>query len=227
MPNDHPLDRPVWNALSGPLRHLSLGDDLARRLAPDYGLFAAAADDSDASQAALAALCLAQGSIGLVELDEKAAPPGLVVVDRGACWQMVAENLTGGRDEPAHEVMGESDAPDMRALADLTKPGPFFERTHQLGRFIGVKANGQLAAMAGERMRVAGFTEVSGVCTHPDHRGHGHAAGLTRAVAAGIAARGETPFLHVYESNAAAIAIYQALGFALRRRVVLTVLARA
>jgi len=114
----------------------------------------------------------------------------------------------------------------MLALATLTKPGPFFARTHQLGDFVGVKRDGVLVAMAGERMKPAGFTEVSGVCTHPDHRGHGYAAGLSRIVAQRILARGEVPFLHAYATNTAAIAIYQALGFRLRLEATLTILAR-
>jgi len=115
----------------------------------------------------------------------------------------------------------------MLALATLTKPGPFFARTHQLGDFIGVKKNGALVAMAGERMKPPGFTEVSGVCTHPDHRGHGYAAGLSRIVASRILERGETPFLHAFATNTGAISVYRALGFALRRDITLTVLARA
>ena len=89
----------------------------------------------------------------------------------------------------------------MLALATLTRPGPFFARTHQLGAFIGVKQDGRLVAMAGERMQPTGFTEVSGVCTHPDPRGRGYAGGLMRQVAARILARGETPFLHAYADN--------------------------
>ncbi|HVK42142.1 MAG TPA: GNAT family N-acetyltransferase, partial [Phenylobacterium sp.] len=118
------------------------------------------------------------------------------------------------------------DAPQMLALATLTAPGPFFARTHQLGRFVGVKAGGQLVAMAGERMRPPGHTEVSGVCTHPDHRGRGYAAGLMLEVAARIRARGEIPFLHSYAHNTGAIALYQALGFDFRRELIMTTLTR-
>jgi predicted GNAT family acetyltransferase len=117
----------------------------------------------------------------------------------------------------------------MLALATLTEPGPFFEKTHRLGDFVGVRAGGQLVAMAGERMKPDGFTEVSGVCTHPGHRGRGYAATLMRHVAARILARGETPFLHAYatththtHNNHAAIALYQRLGFALRREILMT-----
>ncbi len=114
-------------------------------------------------------------------------------------------------------TLGAADAKDMLALAQLTEPGPFLTRTHVMGRFIGSRIGGRLAAMAGERFRPAGYTEVSGVCTHPDFRGRGLARALSAAVAARIQARGETPFLHAWETNRAAINLYEALGF--RRRV--------
>jgi len=100
----------------------------------------------------------------------------------------------------------------MLALATLTRPGPFFDRTHQLGDFLGVRIEGQLVAMAGERMKPLGFTEVSVVCTHPDHRGRGYAGALMRLVAARILDHGETPFLHAYASNRGAIALYETRG---------------
>jgi hypothetical protein len=90
-----------------------------------------------------------------------------------------------------------------------------------------VKTDGRLVAMAGERLRLDSFTEVSGVCTHPDHRGRGYAAALMRKVAGRILDRGETPFLHAYASNREAIALYEALGFAVRREVLMTRLTRA
>jgi predicted GNAT family acetyltransferase len=114
----------------------------------------------------------------------------------------------------------------MFDLATLTKPGPYFARTHRLGDFVGVKQDGRLIAMAGERMKPDGFTEVSGVCTHPDARGRGYAGALMRVVVAKILARGETPFLHVYAANTGAIGLYETLGFALRREVTMTVLTR-
>jgi hypothetical protein len=113
----------------------------------------------------------------------------------------------------------------MRALAALTEPGPFSTRTHELGDFFGIRRDGRLAAMAGERMRPEGFCEVSAVCTHPDHRGRGYGAALTRHVAGRIVARGEVPFLHVMATNTGAIGLYETLGFAFRRALALTVLA--
>ena len=95
----------------------------------------------------------------------------------------------------------------------LTQPGPYAAHTNRLGDFIGVKQGGVLVAMAGERMKMPGLSEVSGVCTHPDHRGRGYAGALMRVVAERMLVRGETPWLHAYASNAGAIALYESLGF--------------
>jgi predicted GNAT family acetyltransferase len=195
-------------------------------LAP-YGLFAAAADDSPDSQAALAALCPSEGAIALVETFEATAPPGLRVIDRGVCVQMLADKVAPGETGLAFTPLGDADASEMVALASLTRPGPFFERTHELGGFVGVRVDGRLAAMAGERMKLTGFTEVSGVCVHPDFRGAGYARELSRLVAGRIIARGEIAFLHAFATNTAAITLYETLGFKLRTTVQLTVLARA
>jgi hypothetical protein len=150
------------------------------------------------------------------------------VILRGPILQLIAEALAPG-DSPGFSItpLDDADGPEMLALATLTRPGPFFARTHQLGDFVGVRVGGQLAAMAGERMRIAGFTEVSGVCTHPDHRGRGYAAALTRIVAGNILARGETPFMHVFPDNAGALSVYQALGFRVRRELRRAVFGRA
>nr|WP_315050857.1 GNAT family N-acetyltransferase [uncultured Brevundimonas sp.] len=116
-------------------------------------------------------------------------------------------------------ALRDEDASSMLALATLTEPGPFFAKTHLLGDFYGIRRGGELIAMAGERMKPDGFTEISAVCCHPDHRGHGLAAGLIQLLAWRIAERGETAFLHSYARNTAAIALYERLGFAVRRKV--------
>lgn len=218
----HPLDRPIWTSLATRQQPLAYGDDRARRFEPAYAAFAAAADRSDASRAALAGLVRDHGEAFLVEAAEPDVPPGLTVTNRAVCWQMIAtEDLVFAPCDFEVVPLTDADGPEMLALANLTKPGPFYARTHQLGDFVGVKHDGVLVAMAGERMRPTGFTEVSGVCVHPDHRGHGYAAGLMSLVAEKIVARGETPFLHVYDHNTPAIAIYERLGYRLRAEMTL------
>jgi predicted GNAT family acetyltransferase len=112
----------------------------------------------------------------------------------------------------------------MLALVALTAPGPFAPRTVELGRYIGVRDDGALVAMAGERLHVDGHREISAVCTHPDHRGRGLAEALVRDVVAGVAARGEVPILHVEQKNVTAIRLYERLGFAIRRPIEAAVL---
>ncbi len=226
----HPLDRPLWNALTGRLSAVALGDACAVRIDPQVGVFAAAADASPDSIAALTALCSAHPGAGLVERTdgpmEDVLPTGIAVVSRAPCVQMICEVLTPAAADGLDVVpLGQADAEEMLALATLTKPGPFRARTHELGGFIGVKRDGRLAAMAGRRLRVAGHTELSGVCTHPDFRGHGLATALSRRVVAAVLAEGETAFLHAYADHDATIALYESLGFRTRARVTYTVLA--
>ncbi|MDB5476277.1 MAG: hypothetical protein JWP49_1788 [Phenylobacterium sp.] len=225
----HPLDRPIWTSLATRQEGLALGDARARRFDPAYGVFAAAADRSEASRAALRDLVRAHGEAALVEAEEPDVPPGLTVASRAVLWQMAAVPTELKIVRPSFEVvtLTDDDAAEMLALATLTKPGPFYARTHQLGDFVGVKQDGRLVAMAGERMKPAGFTEVSGVCVHPDQRGRGLAAGLMSLVAEQIVARGEIPFLHVYDHNTPAIAIYEALGYRLRREMAMVVVEAA
>ena len=223
----HPLDRPVWGSLIGAWRPLAIQAGEALRLAPDYGPFAATPELTAGSLAGLAAFDLGEERLDLIEPVEVQAPPGLAVALQAPLVQMTASAILG--DGPRLDVipLGEADGAEMLALARLTRPGPFAARTQALGSFIGVKAAGKLVAMAGERMRPDGFCEVSGVCTHPDHRGRGYAGGLMRLVAGRILERGETPCLHAFETNSGPIALYQTLGFKLRRTVVLTILKRA
>lgn len=228
MASAHPLDQAVWSALTGRQAHLALVDGGARRYAPAYGVFAAVMDPSDASLAGLAGLVSRHGDVALLEPDPPTAAPGVAVASQDLGVQMVAQRLTAAPPAGFEIVaLDDADGPQMLALATLTQPGPFFERTHQLGDFVGVRADGELIAMAGERMKPDGFTEVSGVCTHPDHRGRGYAGALMRVVAGRILDRGDTPFLHAYATNRGAIALYETLGFTLRREVLMTRLTRA
>jgi ribosomal protein S18 acetylase RimI-like enzyme len=223
----HPLDRPVWSALNGRQSSLARRDADACRFAPEYGPFGAASNASPASWEALRRLAGAEAGLYLVEAEPPRAPPGIPFRFEPECLQMVAESGgPPGAAMPPFPVLdlAEGDAAEMLALATLTRPGPFSTATHKLGAFVGVRQAGRLVAMAGERMKPDGFTEVSAVCTHPEFRGQGYAPGLMRVVMDRIVARGETPFLHVYASNTGAIRVYEALGFRLRRRMAIGVI---
>jgi ribosomal protein S18 acetylase RimI-like enzyme len=122
--------------------------------------------------------------------------------------------------------LGIDDVDQMLALTGLTKPGPFGRRTHELGTYLGIRDGNRLVAMAGERLRLPGFTEVSAVCTHPDFVGRGYARTLVSAVVNGILGRGERPFLHVARENVRAARVYEGMGFTVRKFFTVIVLGR-
>lgn len=219
----HPLDRPAWTSLLTRQRALARGEGAALRYDGDYAIFAATGNHEPVSLAALGTLIGATGPAIVLQKDPLPLVPGTRVEQHRMGVQMVAEMLSGAGETDFLEL-GDADAAEMLALATMTEPGPFFARTHRLGSFIGIRHDGLLVAMAGERMKPAEFTEVSGVCTHPDFRGRGYAGALMRVVAARIAARSETPFLHAYADNHGAIALYESLGFRVRCEVSVTVL---
>jgi ribosomal protein S18 acetylase RimI-like enzyme len=149
---------------------------------------------------------------------DAAPPPDWEVIGLGEGVQLVAGSLDARPDAEA-VTLGPADVPDMLRLVERTKPGPFLPRTIELGTYLGIRRDGELVAMAGERLRPPGWAEISAVCTDPAWRGHGFASRLTRAVAAGIVARGDTPFLHAIAANVTAIRLYKELGFAHRRDI--------
>lgn len=222
------LDRPIWSSLSGRHAELAEGGADARRYRPDINVFAACRDDADpACHAALAALVAPGEAAFLLQVPANPRPVGFAVEREALGVQMIGpcEAPLLGEGEAVIEL-GDADAADMQALARLTEPGPFLPRTHRMGRFLGVRRDGRLLAMAGERLRPAGWTEISGVCCHPDARGQGLARRLSAAVLSRILARGEQAFLHAWRSNTAAIALYESLGFRLRAEVQVAVLRR-
>ncbi len=212
----HILDRPIWSALETAHSSLAEGNALARRYPPSIVPFAASADNSVESLQALARLPSGEEVMAIVEAGPIVVPKGLVALSNAKLVQMIAERPSERVSDSRVESLTEADAADMLALATLTKPGPFTLRAQSLGSFWGVKIDGRLVAMAGQRMRQTGFAELSGLCTHPDFQGRGLGTLLFRFVAGEISARGETAYLHAYITNASAIALYEAMGFRIR-----------
>jgi len=220
------VDRPVWASLTTVHAPLAEGDGRALRFVRDVNLFASARDDGADAQAALAALVRPGERIYVLQVPAVVVPSGLRTVKAASGVQMVATRPLTDEHEHDAVLLTDADAPEMLALASLTEPGPFLARTHRMGRFLGIRRDGRLVAMAGERMRFPGYTEVSGVCTHPGFRGQGFARRLSSAVVAAIQRRGERAFLHAWATNAPAITLYRGLGFEVRAEVNVAVLVR-
>lgn len=213
------LDNVVWYALRGPLARFALGNGPARRFAPEVAPFAGLPDEPGAD--AWSALRELTGPGGVVALFRAAIrlPAGWEVAMRMPCLQLTCPRLASKPGGAGIEVLGADDRDAMLALTAATRPGPFGARTPEIGLYIGVRSAGRLIAMAGERLRVDGATEISAVCTEPAHQRRGLAAALVTELVGRIQARGELPFLHVAEDNLGALRVYEALGFTQRARI--------
>lgn len=227
-PNQHPLDNVIWHALTTVHARFAQGNARARRYVAPIAPFGASIDLEVSSLQSLVTLIQPEDRLALFTPIEVMPPPGLSVIRRAAVDQMILKEPHASATEPAGPIadLGAGDVPEMLELVRATQPGPFGPRTIELGKYIGVRWHGGLVAMAGERLRIDGYTEISAVCVHPAHRGHGFASNLVRTLVAVIAARSDFPFLHVFSTNHAAIALYHKLGFTLRRRMHLAVLGR-
>ncbi len=221
------LDRPVWSALATCHASLAEGGALARRYPASIAPFAAPADDGAASLAAFASLAGESDRVLMIEAGPIRLPPMLIATTRAMGVQMVLDRPATGVQDARIERLGDSDSAEMVALAALTRPGPFTLRARALGTFWGIREAGRLVAMAGERFHQPGHVELSGVCTHPGVQGQGLGRLLSLFVAGVIQARGEVPYLHAYEANARAIALYEALGFRMRCRMHVAAVERA
>jgi ribosomal protein S18 acetylase RimI-like enzyme len=208
-------DNPVWLSLTTRQHAIAQGDGDARRYAPDVAPFVAIERDTPAARAAALALVAPGEEVCFIGVGPGDLH-GWTLLARDSIVQMHWDGRTRV-DAQAFDVveLGAADAPDMLALTQRVFPGYFRARTVELGRYLGVRAGGELVAMAGERLRATGYCEVSGVCTHPAHAGRGLAAALSTVVTLGIAARGERPYLHAGSGNVRARALYQRLGFEL------------
>jgi len=223
----HPLDNPVWSALQGTHSGVAVGAGRALRYRPDISVFCGMADNHADSWADLADIAGDDGLVVIFRPGPIVEPGGWARLYSGNGNQMVLEGAP--RSVPALATvdpqtglavsmrpLGECDVDEMVALVARTEPGPFLSRTVELGGYIGIFHGEVLVAMAGQRMRPEGYCEISAVCTDDSARRRGYASIVTAEVAAGIRARGETPFLNVRTDNTAALPVYSRLGFEVR-----------
>jgi ribosomal protein S18 acetylase RimI-like enzyme len=226
----HSLDNPIWHALSTLHARFAEGDNLAKRYPIAVTSLAAMSEPTEEAFESLAK-ALQSESAGLFLDQPPAIPADWKTIHSCPLVQMVFEKHEIARGDDSTEKLAEelipADTPEMVALAKLTKPGPFGARTRELGEYLGIREGIRLAAMAGERLHLPGYTEVSAVCTHPDFQGRGYARALITILLGKIVQRGETPFLHVREENISAIRLYEKMGFHTRRLIHYVVLQRA
>ncbi len=216
------LNNPIWHALETVQSHFAEGTELAKRFPSAVAPFAAMLEPTPEAFNDLARVLPSGGTGALFTTAMLEIPEALQTVHTSSISQMICEKL-----QPAlslkMRMLTVQDVPAMLELVKLTKPGPFYERTIELGVYWGIFESLELVAMSGERLRLTGFTEVSAVCTHPDFQARGYAKALVHRVCEGIFARGEIPFLHVKTNNLNAVRTYQTLGFRERCKIQLFV----
>jgi predicted GNAT family acetyltransferase len=213
----HILDNPIWTALTTRQANFAEGDDFARRYPVEVTALGALKHPTPAAFESLARTTK-NDVVALFCFDPITIPAGWKTIHTSNLVQMICEtpNVVTDPNASLTEELTVADSDEMVALTKLTNPGPFGKRTHELGLYLGIRQQGRLASMAGERQRLPGYTEVSAVCTHPDFRGRSYARVLIAALMAKIFERGESPFLHVREDNLGAIRVYEKLGFKTR-----------
>ncbi|MGZ4690086.1 MAG: GNAT family N-acetyltransferase [Acidimicrobiia bacterium] len=218
----HVLDNPVWHALSGPQSTVAEGNELALRYDPAVSVFAAVPDEATPeSWDALRAL-VGPGGTAIVARDVVPLPPGWTELFRAAGTQMVCDQPVSGApalDGLEIEVLTPAAVPEMMDLVERAQPGPMLVRTIELGTYVGIRDEGALVALAGTRVRLPGYTEISAVCTDDAHRGLGLGKLVVARMVDEILGRGEIACLHAVSTNTPAIRLYETLGFTTRREM--------
>lgn len=214
------LDNPAWGALTSTHHHFALGTSIAKRYPADVLPFVAFDINSTKPLDTLGNAVIKGEKVCMIG-DLPELPSSWTVLKKLECDQMVCPELIAVKGNDAIELLklGVADRSEMYELINSIQPGFYKDHTANLGSYYGIRVEGKLVAMAGERLKMTGFTEVSAVCTRPDYKGKGFAAQLVAVVCENMIAQNITPFLHVLSSNLRAIELYERLGFVKRRSI--------
>jgi len=218
---------PIWQALETRHSRFAVRAGRACRYPAEVAPFAAVAEPDESALRDLSSL-LAEGESVWLALEQHPSVQGLTVECTLPCLQMVQDDRSPlPVPDPEVERLTEAHANAMVALTDLAFPGFFRARTCEMGSYYGVRSKGELIAMGGERLLLDGYSEISGLCTHPAHRGRGLAASLIGHLARQHRREGVVSWLHVGSENRHAIDLYERLGFRRVRELMLSRMSRS
>ena len=222
------LDNPAWWALNSYHASFALGSDLAKRYRPGVLPFAACRSATQNCMDKLDPLITTGESFYLIG-DLPPLSPIWVMELELPCAQLIGpKEITVPEDIPMY-LLGEADKDEMYELINSMQPGYYNRDTRLLGEYYGIRQDGRLVSMAGERMRLSAtsgdspgsgrYSELSAICTHPQYTGRQYAQRLIARLCRMQLESGITPFLHVAKSNTRAIRLYEHLGFTHRREI--------
>jgi ribosomal protein S18 acetylase RimI-like enzyme len=221
----HSLDNPIWNSLNTVDAKLNRGTESIAIYSPEVSPFVGLKNWDITSQEHLFDYLPAGRTVSTLVAEPFLLTKNWELVFSLGLYQMVCSKpkpYIGPKEDL--KALGEVQIPAMIELTGMTKPGPFMQRTIDFGNYVGIFEKEQLIAMAGERLHLTDYTEISAVCTHPSFTGKGYAAMLVNQLSNHIQKTGKTAFLHVRQDNLRAISLYQGLGFDIRTEIYFAVI---
>lgn len=221
----HILDNPAWHALRSGNKHLAQGTKTISYFTPDISPFAALPETTPQNLELLYDTVPFSDPVILISTEKLRIDNPWRLLHRMEGYQMVFTKPVQTKVGPPISItLTEAHVPQMLALTQLTKPGPFVSRTIEFGHYEGIFDGDQLVAMAGQRLHAEEFVEISAVCTHPDYLGKGYARHLIQQQIRHIQAASGIPFLHVRSDNKRAMSVYETMGFETRSEIYFSVL---